>query len=1815
MALNLGQAFIQITPTTKGMQKDITSALKGLGRVGESAGKDIGSGMSKSVKGAGKKMAANVGLELDGEADKAGKSFGTKFSSSLGAIGFGGIAGVAMQAAQVLTGGLSSITAEAIAASDATDKFKQTLDFAGLDTSAIEKATKDAQVYADRTVYELGDIQNMTAQLAANGIKDYTALGEAAGNLNAVAGGNADTFKSVGMVMTQTAGAGKLTTENWNQLSDAIPGASGRIQDALREAGAFTGNFRDEMAKGEITAEEFNEAVLKIGSEPIAVEAAQSTATFEGMIGNLQAALSGSLANAFTTLKPHIETVVSGLTKAAETVLPLLVDGLDKAIGGLSSFGDLLQANKDWVEPLAAAIAGAAGAVGLWNGAIKLWGTATKIATGVQVAFNAVMSANPIMLAVTAIAALAAGLVWFFTKTETGQKIWSSLVDAMKSAWSWIKDTFVAGWQWLGDTISGVWQKIQSGWETVQGVFDTLKAAWGEVKAVFTGGDDGYGALSSLFGDEGALKILSVVDTIREKFLALKDFFGGIFDAFSAVFQAGWDNLKTVFAAAWLTIKAIFTGDWEKIPVIFSAAWDKIKETTSGALDVVKELISGWVDNIKTKVSQMWDSVKTAFTDGVSAVVDWVKQLPGLIGQWFSEMATKALSVATDMWNQTTAAFSDGVAKATDWVKQLPGRIKDTFLDAGTWLVSAGRSIITGLWDGMKQIWTNIKNWLSNRAADIRGIFSSTNNAASTQLAISNANGSIMAFADGGARLPRNAKIQRPVGSKGLVQWAEPETGGEAFIPLAASKRKRSTTILATVAGMFGMSLVGRDGQQYTPGLARQLAPTRVAAFADGGIVSARELLEFAAGKSVGGKQAPRSLEGAPYVWAGGLLSNWGDCSGAMSGLAAFATGVSLAGRKFATGDEGQWLSSNGFKAGTSPGKNAFEIGYFNGGPYGGHTSGTVYDASGKATNVEMGGGRGNGQIGGQAAGARHSQYTDRYWTPLSGIGSGASIESTSVDGITVNDSGKTQDVGWGTANGLFELAKKGLLKVYDTGGLLRHGQLAMNLSGRPEHVMTSSQWDKLVAGLTDLADAVRKGNMSYKWLSDRFGERAGSLAMEATGGALGGWTAETKLLQDAEKGLAEVRKKATSESEAVKKAEENLKKVKDKNDIDLKMAREKHGSDQKKMAAAQQKATDSVRKAELQLEKARKDATGTTSAYAKELAAAEQAVEAARKASMSKGFNAGANLQSLASAGSLADFVSVGDKLAGLGEKMGTYGKGLSLVTDAAGSVLSTVGSVKAAYEEQAEANAALVGAEADLKAARAEGNVAEIAEAENTLGKARKNAASMAAAAGHAEIAAVIGVAGTVVDVIKGVWDFAMKIRDRLWQAWIDSFEAQGTSFGLIGQWQQTLQEQQRVLTNLMIDHQLAAIEAKEAQRQLRIAAWGTRIAEAAGISHVASAAEKLWEYEAQQRRIQLSGYNDLSLAYDRFRWNAMEAAKDSDAAISKTREWKALAFDVYKANAEADEKRLAAQKAQVEAFKNATETQLKMQRITEDIQRQQELIAGMLHQAGMSQRTALIGQEIARVNKELAEMEEWYNRPGNRVRNLGGDIFRMGSKWDKAYDAYWEKHKQLSDYLTKLAGKEGAPADTAQLEAWRKLNEQLARSGSDAAKYIAGPGTTPELALGSFKLDKALSDLETERIGQERKLQDLKLTQHFAKAIAPLSEKMEGFANLANAFDVFAQAERTDNEKLRGALLKEGQVRLAASEALRTTPVEVSNPFNIELPPMPDPAPVTLVGNSFDSDEVARLLNQLGHDVNQLKDQRPSAGAVLAAKRTIR
>lgn len=160
--------------------------------------------------------------------------------------------------------------------------------------------------------------------------------------------------------------------------------------------------------------------------------------------------------------------------------------------------------------------------------------------------------------------------------------------------------------------------------------------------------------------------------------------------------------------------------------------------------------------------------------------------------------------------------------------------------------------------------------------------------------------------ADGGIdNLPNQARVQRGQ----LVQWAEPETGGESFIPWAPSKRARSTDILAQTASAFGLSLVK---------------------MADGGMTGPAVNKEAAIAYA-------KSHDDEPYVY--GAL----DCSGYQSGIYNELTGKSV---RFTTDSD---FAALGFVPGYDP--NGYSIGTNGGVGMNGHMVGNLY-----GTNVESGG-------------------------------------------------------------------------------------------------------------------------------------------------------------------------------------------------------------------------------------------------------------------------------------------------------------------------------------------------------------------------------------------------------------------------------------------------------------------------------------------------------------------------------------------------------------------------------------------------------------------------------------------------------------------------------------------------------------------------------------------------------------------------------------------------------------------------------------------------------------------------------------------
>ena len=205
--------------------------------------------------------------------------------------------------------------------------------------------------------------------------------------------------------------------------------------------------------------------------------------------------------------------------------------------------------------------------------------------------------------------------------------------------------------------------------------------------------------------------------------------------------------------------------------------------------------------------------------------------------------------------------------------------------------------------------------------------------------------GSVSSYA--GGKLPSTALIQHPVGSRGLVQWAEPSTHGEAFIPLAPGNRRRSTAIWLETG--------------------RRLGALR---FEQGGIRS---------GGAGALDQAVSDMLGAPYA-RGGHSPQGADCSGAMSYLVNAALGMPQDSR-MATGNAAAWLAERGFVEGDG-GPGTLRIGWKNGGPGGGHMAGTLPDGR----NVEQGGSVGDFTVGSGAAGAADAQFTNHMFLPVDAL-------------------------------------------------------------------------------------------------------------------------------------------------------------------------------------------------------------------------------------------------------------------------------------------------------------------------------------------------------------------------------------------------------------------------------------------------------------------------------------------------------------------------------------------------------------------------------------------------------------------------------------------------------------------------------------------------------------------------------------------------------------------------------------------------------------------------------------------------------------
>ncbi|MDT2675052.1 aggregation-promoting factor C-terminal-like domain-containing protein [Enterococcus dongliensis] len=683
-----------------------------------------------------KNSADSAGREIDDFGDNAERSsrkmdgFKDKIGSLKSSLSFGAAAGVASNLIGRVVDGVMDLKDEAFAASDSLDKFTQTMQFAGIDNSKIKESQKVMKEYADQTVYDLGDVMNTTAQLAANGVEDFNGLTQAIGNVNAVSGGNAETFKSVATAMTQTIGTGKLTTENFNQISDAIPGASGKIQAALKEMGAYAGgDFRQAMADGEISAEELNTAFMKLGMTDVAKKAAGSTKTIEGAVGNLQAGVVNMINEIIGALgKGNITSFIDGITKG--------VDNLTKKIGP--------------------AIKGAANAIKPLHDGFKslfgLFSNDTKKQTGGLDFIRKILPAEQAQTAISTINRIKDVISTLFSafknKDEsviyklglspetvtTVQRVIGSIQQYIKGFTDNFKNMFTVAIEIakgvfntlspyilpiiskigsalgdIGKSMSVFWE--QNGKQIIQAIKNFFVFIQPVVKIVMTLMmsfiDNVIGLVKGLLNAvQGAIKIFTGIFTGD-----FSKMWEGVKQLFSGAIQAVWNFIQIMFFKRLLQgVKGLATGFKTAVKGLWDGARNLFQQGINGVGSAVVNWISttlGRVGGLRTSfvnaIKALWNSIKSLFSGGISntwnAIRSWASNLLSSVGN----LKNNLINVIKSLWNTIKNTFSSGISTVVNWMKALPGKIANGIKAGAGAVKNAFESIFKSAMNAVKK--------------------------------------------------------------------------------------------------------------------------------------------------------------------------------------------------------------------------------------------------------------------------------------------------------------------------------------------------------------------------------------------------------------------------------------------------------------------------------------------------------------------------------------------------------------------------------------------------------------------------------------------------------------------------------------------------------------------------------------------------------------------------------------------------------------------------------------------------------------------------------------------------------------------------------------------------------------------------------------------------------------------------------------------------------------------------------------------------------------------------------------------------------
>ena len=351
-----------------------------------------------------------------------------------------------------------------------------------------------------------------------------------------------------------------------------------------------------------------------------------------------------------------------------------------------------------------------AGGVSLFTKTLdKLGPVAGKAKTLVVSAFMAMgrgiaaagawMLANPIVLAIVAIIAVIALLVW---------------------KWDWVKEHVVAAWQWLYD----------QAWKILPGIADAFGAAVDWIKDKWDGLVDWFGGIVSGIAD----KFLDVTAPIRDAWNSAWDTVvnseigqkvGDIVGKTVEIVKRLWGLTPLGFiinnwSRIWEDVVTVASAVWGAITAVVGAGIGFVVDVVSSMLDVMLPIWQAIWDAVVSVVTTVWGLVVEAISSGINTALTIIDAVLGAILFVWDHGWQMVVGVLSVVWARISSIVSTIVGWLTSAWSNLVGVLQIVW--AGAWntittvastVMGALQRIIGGALNTISSIWSSVWNGLA----------------------------------------------------------------------------------------------------------------------------------------------------------------------------------------------------------------------------------------------------------------------------------------------------------------------------------------------------------------------------------------------------------------------------------------------------------------------------------------------------------------------------------------------------------------------------------------------------------------------------------------------------------------------------------------------------------------------------------------------------------------------------------------------------------------------------------------------------------------------------------------------------------------------------------------------------------------------------------------------------------------------------------------------------------------------------------------------------------------------------------------------